>query len=253
VCELLPRVRFATPIVIVQHVRERFKPTNTARLFARMAPETVVLSYGLAHPPFDPTPLEDRSVEWHLLFPREGAPVLDPRKCPTADRRLGLVVLDGTWTQCARMSRRVPGVLGLPSFSLPDGPPSIWTVRTQRQANGLSTFEAALRAIELVEGSAVVLPVLQAFAWVTARVLRLKGKRPSFEVPEDHHAGRAAVDSGPEARSEGVHGAGPQTGGSSPPRRGILSPRPPGTPPQADPEPGSERRQDPAGNGRSSA
>ena len=77
------------------------------------------------------------------------------------------------------MSRRVPGVTGMPCFSLPAGPPSIWTVRTQRDERGLSTFEAALRAIELVEGSAAALPVRQAFALVTARLLHLKGKRIS--------------------------------------------------------------------------
>ncbi len=209
VCDLLPRVRFATPIAIVQHARERFKPTNTGRLFARMAPDTAVLPYGMECPPFDPTPLEDRSVEWRLLFPRQGAPVLDPADRPTADRRLGFVVLDGTWTQCARMSRRVPGVLGLPCFSLPEGPPSIWTVRTQRHASGLSTFEAALRAIELVEGSTAVSPVREAFAWVTARVLRLKGKPPSFRVPADHPEGREGVDDGHEALLEGPPCAGP--------------------------------------------
>jgi len=179
VCEILPRVRFATSILIVQHVRERFKPTNTGRLFARMVEGTAVLPYGMPGAPFDPTPLEDRSVEWRLLFLREGAPVLDPREGPAEGRRLGFVVLDGTWSQCARMSRRVPGVTGMPCFSLPAGPPSIWTVRTQRDERGLSTFEAALRAIELVEGSAAALPVRQAFALVTARLLHLKGKRIS--------------------------------------------------------------------------
>ncbi len=178
-------MRFATPIAIVQHARERFKPTNTGRLFARMVEGTVVLPFGMAEPAFDPSPLGDRSVEWRLLFLHEDSPELDVRERPAEGRRFGFVILDGSWTQCARMRRRVPGVAGLPCFSLPPGPPSIWTVRTQRSERGLSTFEAALRAIELVEGTAAVSPVRQAFAWVTARVLRQKGKPCPTGIPAE--------------------------------------------------------------------
>ena len=84
-CALLPKVRFATPLAIVQHVRERYKPTNTARLFAGMAEGTVMLPAGMREPAFDPGPLADSSVEWTLIYPRAGAPVLDP--APAAKRR----------------------------------------------------------------------------------------------------------------------------------------------------------------------
>ncbi|HXX94138.1 MAG TPA: hypothetical protein VEN81_10920, partial [Planctomycetota bacterium] len=52
---------------------------------------------------------------------------------------------------------------------------------------GLSTCEAALRAIELLEGSSSVAPVRRAFAWVTAQVLRQKGKPepPGWPLEKD--------------------------------------------------------------------
>src|SRR6516162_10986131 len=77
VCDRLPRVRLSTPVTIVRHVREQFKPTNTGRLFARLVEGTPVLPYGMREPAFDPGPLEDPAVEWRLLFPRKDAPVLD--------------------------------------------------------------------------------------------------------------------------------------------------------------------------------
>jgi DTW domain-containing protein YfiP len=120
-----------------------------------------------------------------VLFPREDAPELDPAEAPPPGQRFGYVVLDGTWHQCSRMSRRVPVVMGMPCVALPAGPSSIWTVRTQHDERGVSTFEAALRVLELCESAEIVAPVRDAFALVTARLLWLKGKLPSPEPPAE--------------------------------------------------------------------
>ena len=182
-CGALPRLRFSTPLAIVQHARERYKPTNTGRLLARLVEGTVVLPCGVPERPFDPKPLEDPSIEWRVLFPREGAPVLDPGRRPGGGRRLGFVLLDGSWRQCAHMSRRLPGIVHLPVVALPSGPPSFWTVRTQPREQGRSTFEAGMRVLELFEGADAVSPLRRAFALVTAGMLCLKGKLPTPEIP----------------------------------------------------------------------
>ena len=61
-CALLPKVRFSTPIAIVQHIRETWKPTNTGRLFARMTETTLVLPVGMREAHFDPGPLKDPAI-----------------------------------------------------------------------------------------------------------------------------------------------------------------------------------------------
>jgi len=177
VCAQLPRVRFRTPIAIVQHVRELDKPTNTGKLFARMSEGTRVLPVGLQRVPFDPAPLREAKVDWRLVYPRKGAPALAPRP------DVGYILLDGSWSQCAHMSRRLDYVSDLPCVALPPGPPSFWTVRTQPHEAGRSTFEAALQLLELHEGPEAILPLRRAFAMLTARMLFLKGKLPSPEVP----------------------------------------------------------------------
>jgi DTW domain-containing protein YfiP len=176
-CASLPRIRFRTPIAIVQHVRELDKPTNTGKLFARMAEGTRVLPVGVRQVPFDPAPLREAKVEWQLVYPRKEAPVLAPRP------DVGYVLLDGSWSQCAHMSRRLEYVSGLPCVALPPGPPSFWTVRTQHDAAGRSTFDAALQLLEMHEGRDAVAPLRRAFAMLTARMLHLKGKLPSPEIP----------------------------------------------------------------------
>jgi DTW domain-containing protein YfiP len=181
VCSQLPRVRFSTPLAIVQHVRERHKPTNTGRLFARMAEGTRFLPAGMREPAFDPGPLLDSEVEWTLVYPRAGAPVLSPGE---AGGRRGFVLLDGSWSQCAHLSRRLPVVRELPCVVLPPGPPSFWSVRTQHDERGRSTFEAALEVLRLHEGEDAIAPLRRAFAVLTARMLHLKGKLRTPTVPD---------------------------------------------------------------------
>jgi DTW domain-containing protein YfiP len=183
-CPTFPRLRFATPIAVVHHAREQFKPTNTGRLFVRMVETATLLPFGVEGKDFDDAPLRDPAVDWRVLYPREDAVPIDRAPRPAEGRRLGFVVLDGSWTQAARMSRRVPVVRSLPCVSLPEGAPSIWTVRTQLREDGRSTFEAAEQALRAVEGPEATAPLRDAFARVTAAMLHLKGKRPTPEAPE---------------------------------------------------------------------
>jgi DTW domain-containing protein YfiP len=176
----------ATRLVIVQHVRERLKPTNTGRLLQRMVPDVVLVHFGMREPAFDETPFDDPFVDFRVLYPRDDAAVLGPGAGGQRDpgRRLGFVVLDGTWHQCSRMSRRVPRVRDFECVALPPGRRSIWTVRTQHDPRGMSTFEAAIRLIEAVEGPEVIAPLQHAFEIVTARALFMKGKLSSPDVPD---------------------------------------------------------------------
>ena len=182
-CTRFPRLRFRTPLAIVQHVRERHKPTNTGRMLARMVEGTPILPWGMREPAFDPAPLEDPSIEWRLLFPRQGAPVVDARERVAEGRRLGFVLLDGSWRQCSHISRRLPALAALPCLALPPGPRSFWTVRSQHDERGRSTLEAGAQLLELFEGPSAVAPLLRAFAEVTARLLHLKGRLRSPEIP----------------------------------------------------------------------
>lgn len=182
-CALMPRVAVSTPIAVVQHVRERPKPTNTGRLLSLMVDGIRMLPCGMREPAFDPSPLADPSIEWFLLYPREGAPVLDPGRAPASGRRAGFVLLDGSWRQCSHMSRRLPTIADLPCVVLPPGSPSFWTVRAQHDERGRSTLEAALDVIRLLEGEAAVAPVRRAFAEITARMLHLKGRLKTPEIP----------------------------------------------------------------------
>jgi DTW domain-containing protein YfiP len=191
VCDRFPRVESSAALVVVRHIGELHKPTNTGRWLAEMVAGTAITHYGQREPPFDATPLSRPDVRFCVLFPREGATVLDPegvrrlRAALAPGQRLGFALLDGTWHQCSRMSRRVPVVSELPCVALPSGPPSRWGVRTQHEAHGLSSFEAGVRLVALVDGPTRAAPLQAIFHELAARAMFMKGRLGRPEVPAE--------------------------------------------------------------------
>jgi DTW domain-containing protein YfiP len=107
------------------------------------------------------------------------APLCSPDTPPFA-----MVVLDGTWAQCARMSRKNPVLRRMPTFSVPPGPPSHWGVREELDDARLSTLEAIIRAVALLEGPTPARAMQHYFDRVAARMLHMKGKQRTTDVPQ---------------------------------------------------------------------
>ena len=128
----MPVVPTRLEFLVVRHVREAGKPSNTARLAAAAMPRCQILDYGAPGRPFDDTPL--RRDAW-LLFPPEldgngvetgRHPIVTERSTPLPE---AIVVLDGTWGQARRMSHRIPALASMPRVALPapapdPGPPA---------------------------------------------------------------------------------------------------------------------------------
>jgi len=150
VCPSMPRFDLATKLLIVQHNRERHKPTNTARLGLAMFEGAQMIHYGARDKELDTAPLEQPDRDYVLLFPGDEARPLAEAPVPAPGRARTLVVLDGTWHQCSRMARRAPRIAEMPCYTLPEGPSSRWRIRTAPRPEALSTFEAICRATDVL-------------------------------------------------------------------------------------------------------
>jgi DTW domain-containing protein YfiP len=116
-----------------------------------------VLPYGGGQP-FDETPLSGEDT-W-LLFP-DAKPVVPPGR----PRRL--VVLDATFRQARRMSRKISGLHRLPRWTLAVPQVRMPGRRTSPRPDGLSTLEAIALALAQFEGPEWAAPLLTAYAeWV---------------------------------------------------------------------------------------
>jgi DTW domain-containing protein YfiP len=129
--------------------------------------------------------LQRSELDYRIIFPREDARELTPASAAASEGRpVCWVLLDGTWGQCSRMSRRVPGLAEMPAYRLPQGPPGHWGVRKADDPSRISTFEATMRLVELVQGEGAAAPMHDFFDRLAAAMLFMKGKLRSPAVPE---------------------------------------------------------------------
>jgi DTW domain-containing protein YfiP len=200
-CAERPSLALATALLIVQSNKEVNKPTNTARMLPQLLRNAELLLHAERGVEFDASALTRPEREYLLIFPRvEDPDGPEPRPAATLDAELlaarrpdamlTIVLLDGTWAQCSRMSRRVPALAAMQAVALPEGLPSHWGVRRASDPSRLSSFEAAIRVIELCEGPEPARSMQIYFDRVAAATLFMKGKLRSPEVPAEWIAER---------------------------------------------------------------
>lgn len=148
VCARVPRVENRTEITILQHPRERFHAIGTARI------AELGLSRGRILRPHSPV---ERSLavsfapppRTGLLFPHRRA--LDLAELDPAARPRGLIVLDGTWGQASKLYRANAWLAALPHYSLSPSEPSRYRIRREPRPNFISTIEAVVAALRILE------------------------------------------------------------------------------------------------------
>ena len=178
-CPQTPVRDLSTAFIVVQHNRERNKPTSTGRIAAATL-RAPVIYYGAQDEPLDTRPFEDPDTDYYVLFPAEGAAEVDAATtAPAPGRRRCFVILDGTWHQCSRMARRAPVIEAMPHLTLPPGSPSRWGVRTPPNPAALCTYEAATRLVEVLHGAEAAAPMHEFFAELSARMLGMRGRSPA--------------------------------------------------------------------------
>jgi len=162
-CGAIEKVETQTRFLILRHVKEAWKTSNTARLAALAIPGATVRAYGQPH---DPVPAPGEGVTW-LLFP--GARAHVPPGRPDL-----IVVLDGTWAQARRMTQRIAWLKGMPRLSLlpvaaHDG------LRREPDAASMPTVIAISRAVALLEGEGKAQKLERLHGELVRRVRSLRG------------------------------------------------------------------------------
>ncbi len=147
-CARLQRVANRTAITILQHPRERFHALGTARI-ARLGLENVRL--------LSPRGVASRSLRippcatpgTGLLFPSKTARELDATERDEIPD--GLVILDGTWSHVRGLYRANPWLHALPHFALTPAAPSRYRIRREPRADYVSSIEAIVQALRIIE------------------------------------------------------------------------------------------------------
>ncbi|TBU95416.1 tRNA-uridine aminocarboxypropyltransferase [Phytopseudomonas dryadis] len=146
-CALIPDLPSSTRILLLQHPSEVGHALNTAGL-AALGLRNAQLQVGEV---FDELPqwLAQPGYRPCLLFPGERAQPL--QELDGDARPLLLVVPDGTWRKARKLLHLNPALAALPRVTLADARPSRYRLRKAPMAGALSTLEAIVAALEILE------------------------------------------------------------------------------------------------------
>jgi DTW domain-containing protein YfiP len=146
-CDTLPEVVTKTRLVVLQHPRERRHAFNTARLVDLALPtaERVVVPRG-GNGHRCPEIAADRAA---ILYPHDRA--ADLADLPRAELPSTLFLIDGTWGQARRIYNDNAWLHRLPHFRLHPSEPSSYRIRREPQRDYVSTLEAAVAALSILE------------------------------------------------------------------------------------------------------
>lgn len=163
-CPFVRTIRTRTRVVVLQHPRERDVPINTARIASLCLPDaelhlgvrfdearlTTLLGADPARPPV-------------LLYPGDDA--IDVEANPPSGP-VTLVVVDGTWFQARKIVRTNAALASLPRYAFRPKAPSDYRIRREPQEDYVSTIEALVSVLGVLEGEggpALVTGMLEPF------------------------------------------------------------------------------------------
>ena len=181
-CPLIPQLDSRTRVVLLQHPSETSHALNTARLAAlgltnaelRVGEVFDDLEQLLATPGYRPV----------LLFPGEGAEALHADATGDA-LPLMLVVPDGTWRKARKMLHLNPLLASLARVTLAYVQPSRYRLRKAPEAGALSTLEAVVQALNVLEGEGNFDELLRPFDALIEGQIEAMGR----ETFERNHGG----------------------------------------------------------------
>lgn len=174
-CALTVPVATATEVVIWQHPSEQDHPKGSARLLHLCLPNSRIV----VGEQITPAALDIDPLRCALLYPSAGGEAAR-RRGGEAARAAGsvdqLLLLDGTWRKSRRMYYLNPWLQDLPRLSLA-AVESAYRVRRAEQRYQLSTFEAAVLALQTLEPGTATAPLERVFSGFVQQLLRFRPRQ----------------------------------------------------------------------------
>lgn len=180
-CAQAPRVATRTSLLLVVHVHELGRTSNTSRLLSLAVRDAVLVGHGGREPPADLASYLPRDATPIVLFPGRGARTLTPELIAALPSPPALIVPDGNWKQAGRMVKRLPLLAGALKVALPSRAFEGSALRRNRPGR-MSTYEAVTQALRVLEGETVAGPLLDFYRRATDRMLLVRGKLGAGDV-----------------------------------------------------------------------
>ncbi|PLR60267.1 DTW domain-containing protein [Pseudomonas sp. QC2] len=184
-CALIPSLDSRTRVLLLQHPSEVNHALNTARL-AALGLNNAQLIVGEV---FDdlPTLLNPPGYQARLLFPADDTQPL--QAYVPGDQPLLLVVPDGTWRKARKLLHLNPLLAALPRVTLAEGAVSRYRLRKAPGPGALSTVEAIVQALQVLEAPASFELLLKPFEALIDGQIAAMGEEVFQKNHGDRHLG----------------------------------------------------------------
>lgn len=177
-CPVTPSLHTRTRVVVVMHVAERNKSSNTARLITNSLPNSETRYQGEIGKPLDLSGLVDPERESWILFPETGNKAVGVDEIQALTRPVTLIVPDGTWSQAKHIAAHISEITGARRVTIPDLGPSKYRLRIGQKPHQLCTLEAVARLLGMVESPFVQQELEKLLGIMVERVLFTRAKMP---------------------------------------------------------------------------
>lgn len=151
ICPGLTRVANRTQVLVLQHPREHLHPIGTAR-FARLGLSNVRVEVAWNAGVCESEPPSWLPADTALLYPAEHA--RDLRAIAREEQPKALLVLDGTWHTARTLYRDKRWLHALPHYRFLPAAPGRYRLRREPQLDYVSTIEAIVEALCILEPEA---------------------------------------------------------------------------------------------------
>lgn len=148
-CPLIPLLNSRTRVLLLQHPSEVRHALNTAKL-AALGLSNARLRVGEVFEDLEEL-LVVPGYRSALLFPGEGAQPLTAYAEESDEHPWQLVVPDGTWRKASKLLHLNPALAALPRVTLAQVQPSRYRLRKAPAEGALSTLEAVVQALNVLE------------------------------------------------------------------------------------------------------
>jgi len=173
ICPILPTITTRTEFLILRHIYEAERPSNTGRLVALAMPNARIIPCG-GGTRIGLSPIDDEFLRvpgtW-LLWPDGTGTQREMSGLTPPDR---VLVIDATWQQARRLYSSMPVLRALPRLVLPEPIRSRDRLREQHRSDGMSTIEAVAAAVAKLEGAEAAKPLESLYDEVVRRTISLR-------------------------------------------------------------------------------
>ena len=182
-CALARPTAHRTEVLVLQHPQEQRQAKNSVALLRLSLAQCEVVVGERFAPRALQALLQRPGRQTRLLYPDVPAAPAPPAAGLVAGAPLRLVVLDATWRKSLRMLLEHPALAALPRLSLAAPAPTRYrAIRAARRADQVSTLEATVQALAMLEGPCFDgAPLLEAFGCFVADVAARQQPRLSAD------------------------------------------------------------------------